>query len=196
MSSFLTYHEAFTIVQRILACIVSTLFIWLIPAVPHSGIPYVQIGFMIVLIFLIYFLRLILIFDLLASAFVSGCRAVREHSGTCASLDGPPPLFPVVYQPRPKDTPADRQKASPEIVPASAARLFVPLSTRWGIRPETGIGLIFALISVPNPGDVLPQAGRDSVGARSFPCSDPPDSLGQFFLGDPRFRVLTSREVP
>ena len=44
MSSFLTYHGAFTIVLRILACIISILFIWLIAAVPHSGIPYVQIG--------------------------------------------------------------------------------------------------------------------------------------------------------
>ena len=41
MSSFLTYHGTFTIVLRILAYIVSILFIWLIP--------YVQIGFMIVL---------------------------------------------------------------------------------------------------------------------------------------------------
>ena len=49
MSSFLTYHGAFAIVLRILACIVSILFIWLIAAVPHSGIPYVQIGFMTVL---------------------------------------------------------------------------------------------------------------------------------------------------
>ena len=49
MSSFLTYHVAFTIVLRILPCIVSILFIWLIAAVSHSGIPYVQIGFMIVL---------------------------------------------------------------------------------------------------------------------------------------------------
>ena len=49
MSSFLTYHGAFTIVLRIVACIVSILFIWLIAAVPHSDIPYVQIGFMIVL---------------------------------------------------------------------------------------------------------------------------------------------------
>ena len=49
MSSFLTYQGAFTIVLRILACIISILFIWLIAAVPHSGIPYVQIGFMIVL---------------------------------------------------------------------------------------------------------------------------------------------------
>ena len=49
MSSFLTYHGAFTIVLRILACIVPILFIWLIAAVPHSGIPYVHIGFMIVL---------------------------------------------------------------------------------------------------------------------------------------------------
>ena len=49
MSSFLIYQGAFTIVLRILACIVSILFIWLIVAIPHSGIPYVQIGFMIVL---------------------------------------------------------------------------------------------------------------------------------------------------
>ena len=49
MSSFLIYQGAFTTVLRILACIVSILFIWLIAAVPHSGIPYVQIGFMIVL---------------------------------------------------------------------------------------------------------------------------------------------------
>ena len=49
MSSFLTYHGTFTIFLKILACIVSILFIWLIAAVRHSGIPYVQIGFMIVL---------------------------------------------------------------------------------------------------------------------------------------------------
>ena len=49
MSSFLTNHGRFTIVLRILACILSILFIWLIAAVPRSGIPYVQIGFMIVL---------------------------------------------------------------------------------------------------------------------------------------------------
>ena len=49
MSSFLTYHCALTIVLRILVCIVSILFIWFIAAVSHSGIPYVQIGFMIVL---------------------------------------------------------------------------------------------------------------------------------------------------
>ena len=49
MSSSLTYHSAFTIVLNILACIVSILFKWLIAAVPHNGIPYVQIGFMIVL---------------------------------------------------------------------------------------------------------------------------------------------------
>ena len=49
MSSFLTYQGAFIIVLRILACIISILFIWLIAAVRHSGIPYVQIGFMIVL---------------------------------------------------------------------------------------------------------------------------------------------------
>ena len=49
MSSFLTCHGAFTIVLRILACIVSILFIWLTVAVHHSGLPYVQIGFMIIL---------------------------------------------------------------------------------------------------------------------------------------------------
>ena len=49
MSSFLTYHGAFTIVLRILACIIFILFIWLIAVVPHNGIPYVQIGFMIIL---------------------------------------------------------------------------------------------------------------------------------------------------
>ena len=46
-----------------------------------------------------------------------------------------------------------------------------------------------------DPGDVLPQTGRDSVGTRSFPRSDSPDSLGQFFLGDPRFRAPTSHSV-
>ena len=71
MSSFLIYQGAFTIVLSILACIVSILFIWLIVAIPHSGIPYVQIGFMIVLYILNYFLCLIWIFDLLANAFVS-----------------------------------------------------------------------------------------------------------------------------
>ena len=49
ISPFLTYQGPFTIVLRILACITSILFIWLIAAVPHSGIPYVQISFMIVL---------------------------------------------------------------------------------------------------------------------------------------------------
>ena len=49
MSSFLIYQGAFTIVLRTLACIVSILFIWLIASVPHSGIPYVQIGFMTVI---------------------------------------------------------------------------------------------------------------------------------------------------
>ena len=49
MSSFLTYHGAFTTVLRILACIISILFIWIVADVPHSGIPYVQIGFMMVL---------------------------------------------------------------------------------------------------------------------------------------------------
>ena len=49
ISSFLTYQRPFTIVLRILACITSILFIWLIAAVPHNGIPYALIGFMIVL---------------------------------------------------------------------------------------------------------------------------------------------------
>ena len=49
ISSFLTYQGPFTIVLRILACITSILFIWLIAAVHHNGTPYVQIGFMIVL---------------------------------------------------------------------------------------------------------------------------------------------------
>ena len=48
MSSFLTYQGPFTIVLRILACITSILFIWLIAAVSHNRIPYVQIGFTIV----------------------------------------------------------------------------------------------------------------------------------------------------
>ena len=49
MSSFLTYYGAFTIVLRILECIISIWFIWLIAVVPHSGIPHVQISFIIVL---------------------------------------------------------------------------------------------------------------------------------------------------
>ena len=49
MSSFLTHQGPFTIVLRILACITTILLIWLIAAVPRSGMPYVQIGFMIVL---------------------------------------------------------------------------------------------------------------------------------------------------
>ena len=47
ISSFLTYQGPFTIVLRILAYIISILFIWLIAAVRHNGVPYVQIGFMI-----------------------------------------------------------------------------------------------------------------------------------------------------
>ena len=42
MSSFLTHQGPFTIVLRILACITSILFIWLIAAVPRCGNPYVQ----------------------------------------------------------------------------------------------------------------------------------------------------------
>ena len=72
MSSFLTYHGASTIVLRILPRIVSILLIWLIAAVPHSSIPYVQIGFMIVLyIFNLFILCSVWILDLLANAFVS-----------------------------------------------------------------------------------------------------------------------------
>ena len=72
VSSFLTYHGASTIVLRILPRIVSILLIWLIAAVPHSSIPYVQIGFMIVLyIFNLFILCSVWILDLLANAFVS-----------------------------------------------------------------------------------------------------------------------------
>ena len=49
ISSFLTYHGALTTVLSIFDCSASSLFLWLIAAVPHSGIPYVQIGFIIVL---------------------------------------------------------------------------------------------------------------------------------------------------
>ena len=56
ISSFQTYQGPFTIILRILACITSILFIWLIAAVPHSGIPYVQIGFMIVFFFFFIYL--------------------------------------------------------------------------------------------------------------------------------------------
>ena len=66
MSSFLTYHGTFTIVLRILACIVSILFIWLIAAVPRRGIPYVQIGFMIVLYIFNLFSMLNLDFQLVS----------------------------------------------------------------------------------------------------------------------------------
>ena len=66
MSSFLTYQGPFTIVLRILACITSILFIWLIAAVPHNGIPYVQIGFMIVLYILNLFSMLNLDFRLVS----------------------------------------------------------------------------------------------------------------------------------
>ena len=46
ISSFLTYHGTLTIIN-IFDCSDSSLFIWLI-AVPHSGIPYMQVGFIIV----------------------------------------------------------------------------------------------------------------------------------------------------
>ena len=49
LSSFLTFREAFTIVLSIFDCSDSSLFMWLITAVPHNGIPYAQIGFIIVL---------------------------------------------------------------------------------------------------------------------------------------------------
>ena len=49
ISFFLTYYGAFAIVFSIFDCTDSSLFMWLIAAVPHSGIPYVQIGFIIVL---------------------------------------------------------------------------------------------------------------------------------------------------
>ena len=62
MSSFLTYQGPFTIVLCILAHITSILFIWLIAAVAHNGIPYVQIGFSIVLYILALFSRLSLDF--------------------------------------------------------------------------------------------------------------------------------------
>ena len=48
ISSFLTYHGTFTIVLSMFDCSDSSLFMWFIAAVPHSGIPYVQIGFIIV----------------------------------------------------------------------------------------------------------------------------------------------------
>ena len=44
ISSFLTYHGPLSIVLSIFDCGDSSLFMWLIAAVPHSGIPYVQIG--------------------------------------------------------------------------------------------------------------------------------------------------------
>ena len=47
--SFLTYYGAFIILFSIFDCSDSSLFMWLIAVVPHSGIPYVQIGFIIIL---------------------------------------------------------------------------------------------------------------------------------------------------
>ena len=73
MSSFLTYHGVFTIVLRILACIVSILFIWLIAAVHHSGIPHVQIGFMIVLYIFNSFSMLNLDFRLVSQCILFVC---------------------------------------------------------------------------------------------------------------------------
>ena len=49
ISSFLTYHGLLTIVLSIFDYSDSILFMWLITAIPHSDIPYVQIGFIIVL---------------------------------------------------------------------------------------------------------------------------------------------------
>ena len=62
ISSFLTYHGAFVIVLRIFACSVSILLMWLLAAVSHNAIPYVQIGFSIVLYILALFSRLSLDF--------------------------------------------------------------------------------------------------------------------------------------
>ena len=67
MSSFLTYHGAFTIVLRILACIASILFMWLIAAVLHMVFRTSRLVLWSFYIFLIYFLCLIWIFGLLAS---------------------------------------------------------------------------------------------------------------------------------
>ena len=47
--SFLTYYGAFIILFSIFDCSDSSLFMWLIAVVPHSGIPYVQIDFIIIL---------------------------------------------------------------------------------------------------------------------------------------------------
>ena len=49
ISSILIYHGALPIVLSIFDCSDSSLFMWLIAAVPHSDIPYVQIDFVIVL---------------------------------------------------------------------------------------------------------------------------------------------------
>ena len=49
ISSFLTYYGLLTIVFSTFDCNDSSLFMWLIAVVPHSGIPCVQIGFIIVL---------------------------------------------------------------------------------------------------------------------------------------------------
>ena len=49
ISSFLTYHGVLTIVLSIFDSSDSSLFMWFIAAVPHSGISYAQIDFIIVL---------------------------------------------------------------------------------------------------------------------------------------------------
>ena len=54
ISSFLTYHVALTIVPSIFDCSDSSLFMWLIAVVPHSAIPYVQIGFIVLWIFSLF----------------------------------------------------------------------------------------------------------------------------------------------
>ena len=48
-SSFLTYHGSLTIVPSIFDRSGYSLFTWLVAAVPHSGVPHVQIDFIIVL---------------------------------------------------------------------------------------------------------------------------------------------------
>ena len=47
--SCLTRHGALTIVLSTFDCSDSGLFMWLVAAVPHNGIPYDQVGFIIVL---------------------------------------------------------------------------------------------------------------------------------------------------
>ena len=56
ISSYLTYQRAFAIVLSIFDGSDSSLFMWLITAVPHSGIPYVQLVLLSFCRFLVYFL--------------------------------------------------------------------------------------------------------------------------------------------